>query len=358
MSEAYEYDSYLNEMLGMVPDTIDKREGSIIYDTLSPTAFLLAQQSYLLGYMMNLMFADTAEGEWLDRVTSDFGIDRDGATKAIRQINTYGSESTAAAVPIGSRFAINDIKLTVTEEIETGKYKAECDEAGTQGNAYSGTVLPIDNINGLVSAELAATPLIPARDEESDDSLRARFYTAVRQSPYGGNKSDYEQKCLEIDGVGAAVVFTAVSQGAGNVGIIIGDEQGNKATTELVSRVQSVMGTNGNGIAPIGHTVTVGTSTDLICNVSAQIELKMGSSFDLVKPIVKGAIESYIENIGFSDETVFYAKLVAEILNCHDAILDVGTVTINGSSANVSLTKTFSNYQVPVVGTVTVSEVP
>lgn len=357
LAEAYEYEAILQQMLGQVPDSIDKREGSVIYHTLAPVAFALAQQSYMLAYMTDLLFADTAEEEWLDRVTSDFGIDREQATQAVRQINTFDSSSLPAAVPIGSKFAINDLSFTVTEQIDTGQYKAVCDQAGLQGNAYSGSILPVDNINGLASAELIAPALIPARDAETDDELRARFMEAARRQPYGGNIADYEEKTLAIEGVGAVKVFNAVDMGPGNVGLIIGDEQGNTATETLIDTVQAAMGTNGDGIAPIGHTVTVGTSDDLAVNVSAQVRLKTGASFAIVKPVVEQAVTDYINGIDFAAETVFYAKLVADILNAHESIVDVGTVTINGASSNLTLEKAFANYQVPVIGTITVSEV-
>ena len=357
LAENYEYESLLSEMLSMVPDTIDKREGSIIYHTLAPVAFLLAQQTYMIAYMTDLLFADTAEGEWLDRVTSDFGIDREQATQAVRQINTFDSAGNAMDVPIGSRFAIQDITLAITEKIADGQFKATCEQAGLQGNAYSGTILPVDNINGLGSAELIAPALIPARDAETDDSLRERFYAATRRQPYGGNIADYEEKTLAIDGVGAVKVFNAVSQGAGNVGIIIGDEQGNRATQTLIDKVQSLMGTNGDGIAPIGHIVTVGTSVDLSVNVIAEIKIRPEASFEVIQPIVAQTITDYIQNIGFTDETVFYAKLIAAILNCSDQIMDVGTVTMNGESENIALNKSYGNYQVPTVGTITVTEV-
>lgn len=357
MAEEYEYEAILFRMLSKVPDDVDKREGSIIYQTVSPCAFELAAAYYMLGYMFNLCFADTSEGEWLDRVVADFGITRRTATNSIRQINTLDSSGVALDVPIGSKFGINELTFTLTEKIAPGQFKAVCDQAGTQGDVYSGPVLPLDNINGLGSANLVSTPLIPATDTETDDALRERFYQYVRQAAFGGNIADYEQKTLAVEGVGSVKVFTAVNQGAGNVGIVIGDDNGNKATQTLIDKVQALMGTDGNGIAPIGHTVTVCTSTDLTVDVSAAIKLKTGTSFEAVKPIVVQTITDYINNIGFKDTIVFYAKLVAAILNCHDSIVDVGTVTMNSASANIVLTKTFANYQVPILGAVTVTEV-
>lgn len=358
LAEAYEYEAILQQMLGQVPDSIDKREGSVIYHTLAPVAFALAQQSYMLAYMTDLLFADTAEEEWLDRVTSDFGIDREQATQAVRQINTFDSAGVPMAVPIGSKFAINDLSFTVTEQIDTGQYKAVCDQAGLQGNAYGGAILPVDNINGLAAAELVSPALIPARDAETDDELRARFMAAARRTPYGGNVADYEEKVLAIEGVGSVRIFKASELNApGSVGIIIGDENHETATQALIDLVAETMGTDGDGVAPIGHTPIVRTSTPLQINVDAPLVLTSGASLAVVQPSVEQAITGYIDGIDFKSPTVYFAKLVADILNAHESIVDVGAVTINGAEQNLTLEKTFDSYQIPVIGTITVSEV-
>lgn len=357
MASNIEYEAILKEMLSSIPQDIDKREGSIIYNALAPTALQLAEQNYMLVYMFNLLFADTAEGDWLDRVTNDFGVDREQATYALRQIDATNESEEPFTLPIGSRFAINNLTFKVTQKIETGKYKAQCEQLGTIGNLYSGIILPIDNISGLGIATLLPEPLIPACDNETDDSLRERFYIYVRQSPYGGNIADYERKTLEIEGVGAVKVFNAVTMRPGHVGLIIGDDQENKATQEIIDRVQLKMGLNGDGIAPIGHTVTVKTSTDFVVNVAAQIRLKSGTSLALVMPTVQETITAYISSIRFKEEIVFYAKLVANILNCHDSIIDVGVVAMNGAAQNIALEKTYESYQIPAIGTITITEV-
>lgn len=357
MAENYEYQSILQQMLDTVPDTLDKREGSVIYTALAPAALLLAQQNYMIGYLFDLLFADTATGDWLDRVTHDFGIDREQATYALRKVAATDADGQPMDLPIGTRFAINALTFALTEQRSAGEYHALCDQPGTQGNLYTGELLPVDNLNGLGAAILAPEPVIAARDTETDDALRARFYATVRRSPYGGNIADYEQKTLGVEGVGAVQVFAAPVMGPGRVGLVIGDEQGNRASQELVDRVQNLMGVDGNGIAPIWHTVTVGTSVDLAVDVAAPVRLKTGASFEIVRPVVEETVRKYIEDIGFTDQTVFHAKLVAAILGCHESILDVGAVTLNGAAANIALTKTFENYQVPTVGTITVTEV-
>lgn len=362
MAEINEYEDILRQMLDRVPDDLDKREGSVIYNTLAPTAYIIAQQDQLLAQMFGMLYADTAEGYWLDRVVGDFGFVREAATYSIREIDVTDNEGDPLELTIGEsglRFGIQDQVFTVREKLSDGVYKAVSTKAGTQGNCYSGTLVPLDHVENLGQATLAAQPLEPARDEETDDELRARFYRFVRQSPYGGNKADYEQKTLSIDGVGAVRVFGAESVGAGKVGLMIGDEQGAPATQQLINKVAEVFGSEGNGLAPIGHTVLVRTCTEKAVDVTAQIRVKSGSDAEEAKRLAKSAVEAFLNGHAFSDETVFHAKLVSEILTSSSSILDVPSATMNELSAatNLALDKTFDHFEVPVSGTITISEV-
>ena len=47
MAQDFEY--WLNLMLDNVPDDIDQREGSVIYDAVAPAAMVMAQQSLSLA---------------------------------------------------------------------------------------------------------------------------------------------------------------------------------------------------------------------------------------------------------------------------------------------------------------------
>lgn len=358
----YSFDTILGEMLAEVPDTLSKRVGEPIHTTLAPVSIALAKQDHMMGYLFNLLFADTSEDMWLDRVVYDFGLTRDRATKALRKITAFDSEQQPFDPPATARFAINELTFKLTEKTAPGVYYAECEQTGNTGNLYSGAMLAVDNIaeqggKRFGGATLDPEPIIAARDEETDDSLRARYYAAVRETPFGGNKADYRQKTHSIDGVGEVEVFGAPVMGAGNVGLIIGDEQENRASQELIDRVQTLYGTNGDGLAPIYHTVYVKTSTDLVVDVAAPVRLKSGASLAIVQPIVTQTVQDYIDNIKFREATVFLAKLIAAILNCHESILDVGAVTFNGDASNISLQKTFDRYEVPTVGTITVTEV-
>ena len=65
LDEYFEYETLLNRMLDKIPDTEDKREGSIIYDALAPAAAEMAQMYLVLKNNIDLVFVDTAVEELL-----------------------------------------------------------------------------------------------------------------------------------------------------------------------------------------------------------------------------------------------------------------------------------------------------
>ncbi len=253
MFEDMTYENILNDMLSRVPSDVDKRPGSVIYDALAPAAYKLAEAYFMLRNYVDLFFADTAVGEFLSRRTAELGIVRWSATKAIRKIVTTGP------VDVGTRWGLEDTTYIIIEKISDTEYKAECEQNGTIGNVYSGPLDIIDNISG-VTAELTDI-LIPGKDEETDESLRKRYFESLAGQPYGGNIADYKQKVTALPGVGGVKV-EPVWNGGGTVKLIILDSNYNKPSLTLINEVQTAVDPvqnqgKGYGIAPIGHVVTV-----------------------------------------------------------------------------------------------------
>lgn len=357
MSNESSYEAILNRMLNAIPNTLDKREGSVIYTAMAPTAMELARSYWLLGWLLNLMLPDTAVDEYLDKQVEQFGLYRIQATSATRIVLTKDSEGKPVNIPSESRFRINEIILKTTEEIEKGKYYAQVEQTGIVGNQFQGELLPIQNINSLGSAELLPDVIIEAQDKESDEDLRERFYDHVRRAPFGGNVSDYESKVMSINGVGSVQVFP-IWDGPGSVYLSIGNENQREATSILVEQVQNVFQPRGNiygGMAPIGHIVTVGTSKNLTINISATIKYKSGSSLEIIQERIKEEVSKYINSVPFKETAVYQSKVIVAILNV-EGVIDVTSLLINGLSTNLLLEKSPSNYQTPVMGTITIIE--
>ena len=279
-----EYHEILKSALANVPEELDKREGSIIYTAIAPIAYELAKAYWVISWLTNLLFPDTAENDWLDRNTEMFGVTRKAATHAVRKVFVFDQTGQPMSISIGSRFRLQDLTVAVSEEVSSGVYLAKAEQNGTIGNRYEGPCLAITNIEGL-GAVLLGGIVIHAVDQETDEELRERFYVKVRTSPFGGNVADYEQKILDIEGVGAVQVIP-IWNGPGTVLVIIGDELGRTATPELIQTVQMMYHPESDphsGLAPVGAAVTVATSTPLDIDITAGLILAAGASFELVQ---------------------------------------------------------------------------
>ena len=348
MWENMTYENILNDMLSRVPSNVDKREGSIIYDALAPAALKLAEMYFQLRNYVDLFFADTAVGEFLERRTAELGINRRPATKAMRKIVTTGP------VDVGTRWGLEDTTYVIMEKITDTEYKAECEQLGSIGNAYSGTLDNIDNISG-VTAEITDI-LIPGEDEETDESLRQRYFESLVSQAYGGNILDYKEKVSALPGVGGVKV-EPVWNGGGTVKLIIIDSEYNKPSDTLINEIQTAVDPEQNqgegyGIAPIGHVVTVVGVDEVEIDVESEITLQTGYTWEDVKPAVEAAINDYFKEL--LSEWVESNSLVIRISQIEVRILDVAGILdvqntkLNGQQQNIEI----GPYEIPVLGEV------
>lgn len=352
MYESVTFDSIMGQMLDRVPSTMDKREGSVIWDALAPAAIELQNLYIALDTVLNETFADTASVYYLAKRAKERGIERKLASKAILQ-----GEFTPVTLnlPIGSRFSCDNLNYVVTEKISNGSYKLTCETAGTEGNTHFGLLIPIDYIDGLETAELTEV-LIPAEDDEDAESLRERYFESIDAQAFGGNIADYKQKTIAIPGVGGVKV-TPTWNGGGTVKLTIADSSFDVPSDELIAKVQNEIDPvahtgEGYGLAPIGHKVTVVGIQKKTVNVATTITYQTGWNWDSAKSYVMNAVDKYFTELRqLWDETenliVRISQLESRILDC-EGVLDVQNTTLNGYSSNISLAAN----EIPVRGTV------
>lgn len=349
---AYEditYEVILQRMLDRVPNNMDKREGSIIFDALAPAAVELQLMYIELDTILKETFADTAQRDYLVRRAAERGIEPYEATYAtLKGIFTPSS----LEIPIGSRFSCNELNYVITSKIQDGEYQLQCETLGVDGNANFGDLIPIDYIQGLETAKLTEL-LIPGEDEEDVESLRERYFASFETKPYGGNKKDYIQKTNAIAGVGSTKV-TPIWQGGGTVLLTILNSEYSKASNALIKAVQEEIdptqdGT-GMGIAPIGHIVTVQTVEEVPIKVKATFGFDEGYSFNSLKSTIQNVISEYLLDLrkNWANQTstvVRISQIETKILQI-EGIIDIQNTKINGSTSNLTLTE----YQVPIFG--------
>ena len=349
MYEAVTYEDIMDRMLERVPDEFDKREGSVIYDALAPAAVELMQMYIELDAILQVTFADTSMGEYLERRCGERGITRTPATQSILK-----GEFTPASIfiPIGTRFSCEDLDYEVVQKLEDGAYEMKCETEGAVGNTIFGQMIPVEYIEGLETAYLTEL-LIPGEDEESDDSLRDRYLKSFDTKAYGGNVDDYLNKTNGLPGVGSTKV-TPVWNGGGTVLLTILNSEYGKASDTLIQTVQEEIDPtqdgSGIGIAPIGHIVTVETASEVAVNVSASITFEEGYSWTGQKTAIEEAVKGYLLEIrkewaNQSASVVRIAQIESRIMALK-GVLDIANTKINDSESNLMLTK----YQIPVFG--------
>lgn len=351
------YEELLKRMLDRVPDTVDKREGSIIYDALAPAAAELVQAYVTLESYLDLVFVDTSSGEHLTRLCSQFGIDRQSATYAIRKATFKDGQGNLFNVPVGSRYTIDTLAYCVTDKMAEGEFKVKCETAGAIGNTSFGNLIPADYVAGLATAILEDV-LIPGEEEESDSQLKERYFEYVREPAFGGNIADYKRKVKELNGIGAVKVFP-VWNGDGTVKLVILDSAFNIPSSTLIEYVKNEVapddGENGLGIAPIGHSVTVVGAGSTVVNIGITITLASGYSKENVTESIRNTINEYICTIRESweeNETLIVrlAHVDSRALDV-EGVLDVASTTINGTNSNLQIEAS----NVPVLGEVVVT---
>lgn len=369
------YQAILQNMLSLVPDTFDKRDGSPIPTALGPAAFVLEGFFLSLNQVQQQAFIQTAVGDSLDLLGAVAGLKRDQASAAVR-LGVFNMD-----VPIGCRFSTmsgsNSINFSVTAtatvtEPQPGDYyyQLTAETPGSIGNEYTGPILPITVIPGLTSAQITSI-LIPGDDTETDDAFRQRIITALHEKPFGGNIASYRTAITDIDGVGAVQVYPTWNGGGTVLCSVLGSNW-LPASEELVENVQRAIDPppsqgQGLGMAPIGAQVTITAPTEVAIQVTATLELSPGYAIGQVQQPVEEAIEAYLLTIRQAWATnispsgveyaanVYLSRITAAIVSVIGVVNATG-VQLNGGTSDLVLTETGTVQQVPVIGTVTLHE--
>ena len=337
-SDEMTFDYIMNRMLESVPDTVDKREGSIIYDALSPAAAELAKAYMELDVVMDETFVDTASLQYLMLRCKERGVAIQGETAAVIEGVFTPSDIELSA---GLRFNCDEVNYVVTEKISAGHYKLEAETLGTVGNKYTGLLLPIQTVNGLDTASIAAV-LIPAEDGDTTDTLREKYYASIDGEAFGGNVADYKEKVNAITGVGGVKVYP-VWNGGSTVKLVVISSEWNAPSSELIARVQSEIDPTqdgqGIGIAPIGHIVTVAGVQPVSVDISAQITWEDGWNYAAAKTGIESAVDAVMQSLrqSWADNSALIirvSRIEQAILNC-PGVVDISGTTLNGSASNL-----------------------
>lgn len=330
MFEEMTFEYILNRALSAVPNSIDKRQGSIIYDAIAPACAELAQIYIQLDYILNCAFADTATRRFLLLKAKEIGIEPKSSSPATIKVKFN------MAVSINDRFSLNGLNYFVTDLINDDEhsYNLQCETNGTIGNDITGKMLPVETITGLTDITVVELS-IAGEDEEDTEAFRARYFETVNNSAFGGNKAQYKQWVKDIDGVGQCKVVRT-PDGGGTVGIIFTSSEDGEPSVELIKNVKKTLDPTetegqGDGLAPIGHVVSV-AGVDLK-GVTININWLLQNGADEATVTIKAndIIKDYIKEVNAKWEdntklTVSSYQLIARLAEITE-IQDIASLT-------------------------------
>ena len=372
--QSKDYDYFLRKMLDAVPDNVDKREGSIIYDALAPAALVMGQQSLDMANVIKETYIKTASGEFLDYRAIEHGTSRYPATQTEAKAKVLNDKKEPLDnVQIGDKFAsIGDspIFYVVTKINDDLTVELTAEVKGYSANSYIGQILPVTPNDLLSWAEITEITA-PARDVESDDHLRARLLSSQSWIAYGGNVADYLDMTSKIDEVGAAQIYPTWN-GGGTVKVVILNNDLMPASASLVQKVKNALDpedkqAEGYGLAPIDHAVTVTAPEKLIVNVDISVKLDDTKVTRYVKDSITKAVEGYFQSLredwadinqklgrGYQ-ETIYRSKILSQVM-LTEGVVNAKLPSLNGKDADIDLIFNNEKSQLPVVGTVTINE--
>lgn len=371
--EAQNYDYWLNLMLDNVPNDIDKREGSIIYDAVAPAAMVNAQQSLSLANIIRETYIKTAQGEFLDYRAVEHGTSRYAATNTEVKARFADDNGKPINVEAGDRFASiaeSPIFYTVIKANNDGTAEMQAEESGTSANSYLGQVLPVTPNDNLAWAEITEI-IAPARDAETDDHLRERILKSDAWLANGGNIADYLDMIHKISEVGAAQVYPVWS-GSGTVKLVIVNNDLMPASPDLVKKVKNIIDPENNeaqgvGLAPIDHRVTVVAPEVLKVDVSIQLQLTDQANKVAVEKGIKDMLNELFSELRKNWDTInatvgrgysllIYRSRILSKIMLIDGVADSQLPKLNGEDKDIHLIFSNEVSQLPILGEVTISE--
>lgn len=399
MYEAQTYESILARMLQKalsINSNLDTREGSLVWYGDAPAAVELQNLYIALDTVLNETFADTATRPYLILRAAERGLSPQPASPAILQM---AITPTTLFLPLNTRFSIGELNYYVSADRGSGNYELTCETAGEAGNNYTGTVIPIEYVDGLETCKITSA-LVPGEDEEDTELFRQRYLNSLNAQAFGGNQIDYIEKVNAIPGVGGVKVYRAWNGNlkpanmippkeaeawieglsgvpepvklwldtvyaaaknnmftvGGTVKLVVINSTFTVPSPTLVEQVQTAVDPlqnagEGVGIAPIGHVVRVEGVQEETVDLGFALYYQRGWSWEDVSGYVTEAINGYFLELAQSwadqDEAlvVRISQIESRLLGI-TGILDIANTTINEKDAN----HTLALDHIPVLG--------
>ena len=254
-------------------------------------------------WLIKQFFPDTADTEFLEKHAGLRGLRRRNATYAAGKGATI-SGNPDAVISVGLQIKTEDGRFyEITESavisadgsavvavrsLATGA--AQNIKTATKGSFMAAPV--------GVSTDVVLNDVVGATNAESDSSLLERLLNKIRRPAAGGNKYDYKDWALEVDGVEQAYVYP-LRRGLGTVDIAITADNG-VPSDDTVRRAQEYIDQE----RPVTAKESKVVKPD-VTKINFNIQVKIsGVALNDIKTAIRNALTDYFNGLIPGDDLI------------------------------------------------------
>lgn len=192
------------------------------------------------SWIVRQIFPDTADTEFLELHAATRSIYRKNATFAKGFVRIFGEAGSAFGagleIKLGELYYITDQADYIDVMADYIDVPITALNAGEALNVYKETPAMLTAAPSGCQTECVIIEALGGTNTETDKSLLDRLLERIRRPPAGGNKYDFRNWALSIDGVTNAYVYP-LRRGLGSVDIAITSANG-LPSDELLKTVQ------------------------------------------------------------------------------------------------------------------------
>ena len=254
-------------------------------------------------WLIKQFFPDTADTEFLEKHAGLRGLRRRNATYAAGKGATI-SGNPDAVIAVGLQIKTEDGRFYETTESAvissggTAVVAVRSLATGAAQNIKTATKGSFMAAPVGVSTDVVLNDVVGATNAESDSSLLERLLNKIRRPAAGGNKYDYKDWALEVDGVEQAYVYP-LRRGLGTVDIAITADNG-VPSDDTVRRAQEYIDQE----RPVTAKESKVVKPD-VTKVNFNIQVKIsGVSLNDIKTAINNALRDYFNGLIPGDDLI------------------------------------------------------
>lgn len=254
-------------------------------------------------WMIKQFFPDTADTEFLEKHAGLRGLRRRNATYSAGKGATV-SGNPDAVIAVGLQIKTEDGRFYETTESAVIPASGSVIVAvrslatGAVQNIKTATKGSFMAAPVGVSTDVVLNYVVGATNDESDSSLLERLLNKIRRPAAGGNKYDYKDWALEVDGVEQAYVYP-LRRGLGTVDIAITADNG-VPSDDTVRRAQEYIDQE----RPVTAKESKVVKPD-VTKVNFNIQVKIsGVALNDIKTAINNALRDYFNGLIPGDDLI------------------------------------------------------